>query len=125
MAEPQNQANHKVMRDDLSGSREVAPHPARFSFVATQRRPHRKIKSVDARADGTTLVLECGHIGKYAQHFHYTVGHTIPCSACGKMIAAELPEFNGWFDAAGVAIDRAAAQVAHDCEASTRNEVQP
>src|SRR6185369_5480183 len=94
------------------GSRAMAdakhtPHPARFDYVAWQYAPLRLMTAADERIDGVTVSLECGHTYEAAQHFSYSssVGRALrPCGRCGKAIASELPEFKGYFDAAGAAI---------------------
>lgn len=66
---------------------------ARFQFVAVHMSPQRKVLNIDARNDGVTLTLECGHVEKCVPHFTYRVDSKHICYKCGEEAAAREPEF--------------------------------
>lgn len=47
------------------------------------RGPSRTIQAIEERRDITLLTLDCGHVGRFAQHFTYKTGRTVHCFDCG------------------------------------------
>jgi hypothetical protein len=92
----------------MSTSASDRPHPARFSFEAERMAPRLLATQVDLDPNGgaTRITYECGHSGEHNAIFHHVVGRDrYRCRACGMKAASELPEFAGWFDERGCAIE--------------------
>jgi hypothetical protein len=79
----------------MSTSASDRPHPARFSFEAERMAPRLLATQVDLDPNGEHNAI-----------FHHVVGRDrYRCRACGMKAASELPEFAGWFDERGCAIE--------------------
>ncbi len=54
--------------------------------MSDPRGPIRKIIAIDdSRTDGTLITMDCGHVGRFNQIFHYTLGADLRCFQCREI----------------------------------------
>lgn len=49
------------------------------------RGPVRTITAIEERTDATLLTLDCGHVGRFNQIFHYKLGNPVRCHECNNV----------------------------------------
>jgi hypothetical protein len=71
-------------------------HPARFSYLAYNNAPRRKIASKARSDDGSwALTLECGHAGSCVAHMN--PNEDWRCVPCGEQYVKSAPKYTEEF----------------------------